>query len=126
MTPAQIRRITDRRERDCGNRGRSIGANEALILTVLQPLDALSVADVALRLEKAELGRSIDDGSIYLALYRMSQRGFVSVVKRSVISADGRRRKIGFYAIMEAGQKAVSQSEADSRAVIRIQEIGGK
>jgi DNA-binding PadR family transcriptional regulator len=103
--------------------GRSIGANEALILTVLQSLDALSVADVALRLEKAELGRSIDDGSIYLALHRMSQRGLVSVVKRSVISADGRRREIGFYAITEAGQKAVSQFEADSRAVIRLQEI---
>jgi DNA-binding PadR family transcriptional regulator len=123
MTPAQIRKIADRIEPDC-NRGRSIGANEALILTVLQSLDALSVADVALRLEKAEiLVRSIDDGSIYLALYRMSQRGLVSVVKRSVISADGRRREIGFYAITEAGQKAVSQFEADSRAVIRLQEI---
>jgi DNA-binding PadR family transcriptional regulator len=103
--------------------GRSIGPNEALILTVLQSLDALSVADVALRLEEAELDRSIDDGSIYLALYRMSQRGLVSVVKRSVISADGRSREVGFYAITEAGQKAVSQFIAESRAVIRLREI---
>jgi DNA-binding PadR family transcriptional regulator len=103
--------------------GRSIGGNEALILTVLLSLEALSVADVALCLEKAELGRSIDDGSIYLALHRMSQRGLVSVVKRSVISADGRPREIGFYAITEAGQKALSRYDADSSAVVRLREI---
>ena len=92
-------------------------------MTVLQSLEALSVADVALRLENAELGRSIDDGSIYLALHRMSQRGLVSVVKRSVVSADGRPREVGFYEITDAGQKAVSQFVADSTAVIRLREI---
>ncbi len=92
------------------------------MLTVLQSLDALSVADVALRLEKADLGRSIDDGSIYLALHRMSQRGLVTVVKRSVVSADGRPRDVGFYEITEAGRKAVSQFVADSNAVIRLAE----
>ncbi len=104
---------------------RPIGTNEALILTVLHPLTALSVADVAFRIESENVGRTVDDGSIYLALHRMSQRGLVSVAKRSVISADGRPRDVGYYMITDAGENAVSRYVAESRAVIRLRDFKG-
>lgn len=103
----------------------SIGTNEALILTVLQCLKPSSVADVAARLRNAELGRRIDDGSIYLALHRMSQRGLVTVKKRPVVSADGRTREIGYYTITAAGQAAASNFVAESNAVVRLARLEG-
>jgi DNA-binding PadR family transcriptional regulator len=103
----------------------SIGTNEALILTVLQCRESLSVADVAARLGNADLGRRIDDGSIYLALHRMSQRGLVTVLKRPVVSADGRTRQIGYYTIAAAGQTAASRFVAESNAVVRLARLEG-
>jgi DNA-binding PadR family transcriptional regulator len=98
----------------------SLGMNEALILTALEAGDELSVADVAKRLASVDVGRSIDDGSLYLALYRMSRRGMVSTVKRTVTSADKKQREIGHYAITAAGKRAVSQFVREAKAITQL------
>ncbi len=93
--------------------------NEALILTTLEDGHACSVAEVATRLSSLDIGRSIDDGSIYLALKRMSERGFVSVTRSTVISADNRSRMIGFYAVTSQGRHAVNQFAREASFVNR-------
>jgi DNA-binding PadR family transcriptional regulator len=98
----------------------ALGMNEALALTALESGDALSVADVVSRLASVEIGRSIDDGSVYLALHRMSQRGMVVGSKRAVLSADGRQREISFYAITPEGRRAVAQFIQEANAVSRL------
>jgi len=94
--------------------------NEALILTTLDDGHASSVADVARRLSTLDIGRSIDDGSIYLALKRMSERGFVSVTRSTVISADNRSRVIGFYAITPQGRQTVNQFAREASVITRL------
>ncbi len=94
--------------------------NEALILSALESGEALSVADVAGRLSTIDMGRSIDDGSIYLALHRMSARGMVTSSRRVVTSADGKQREIGFYSITGAGRQAVSQFLREASAATRL------
>lgn len=94
--------------------------NEALALTALESGDELSVADIAKRLSAVDVGRAIDDGSLYLALHRMSQRGMVSVAKRTVTSRDGKPREIGYYAITLEGKRAVSQFVREANAVARL------
>jgi DNA-binding PadR family transcriptional regulator len=94
--------------------------NEALILTALEAGDVLSVAGVAARLEGADIGRSIDDGSIYLALHRMTQRGLVTSERRTVTSADGKQREIGFYSIGNDGRSAIAQFLREANAATRL------
>ena len=91
--------------------------NEAIILSALEGQEASSVAQVARFLSALEIGRSIDDGSIYVALKRMCDRGFVSVKRSTVISADNRPREIGFYSITPQGHRAVSQFARESQVV---------
>jgi DNA-binding PadR family transcriptional regulator len=98
----------------------SLGMNEALALTALESGDALSVADVVGRLAGLEIGRAIDDGSVYLALHRMSQRGMVVGTKRGVLSADGRQREVSFYEITPEGRHAVAQFVREANAVSRL------
>jgi DNA-binding PadR family transcriptional regulator len=98
----------------------SLGMNEALILTVLEAGDAMSVADVAGRLSSLDIGRSIDDGSIYLALHRMSQRGMVTASKRFVTSGDGKQREINFYTMCAEGQHAVTQFLREATAATKL------
>jgi DNA-binding PadR family transcriptional regulator len=94
--------------------------NEALILSALEAGEALSVAQVAGRLEATDMGRSIDDGSIYLALQRMGERGMVTSERRAVVSADGKQRVIGFYSITGAGRQAVQQFLREANAATRL------
>lgn len=95
----------------------ALGMNEAIILSALEGQDACSVADVARLLTTVDIGRAIDDGSIYIALRRMTERGFVTVRRGKVISADNRPREIGYYAVTPQGSQAVHQFARESRAV---------
>ncbi len=98
----------------------TLGLNEALILSALQGAADQSIADVAKRLAAAGLSRSIDDGSIYVALRRMVDRGLVTQRRNLVLSVDGRKREIGFYAISAAGKDAVHQFHHDASAIPRL------
>jgi DNA-binding PadR family transcriptional regulator len=95
----------------------ALGMNEAIILSALEGREECSVAEVAQLLATVDIGRSIDDGSIYIALRRMTERGFVSVRRGKVISADNRPREIGFYAVTPQGSQAVQQFARESSAV---------
>jgi DNA-binding PadR family transcriptional regulator len=94
-----------------------IGPNEALILAALEGGDELSVAEVAERLGRVDVGRPIDDASIFVALQRMTERGFVSSSKRSVTSRDGRSRSVRCYVILAEGQRAVRQFQREAAGV---------
>jgi DNA-binding PadR family transcriptional regulator len=102
-----------------------IGLNEALIMTVLETTDAASIADVADRLRTLDHTRFVDDGGIYMALRRMTQRGLVSCEKRTVLSSDGRHRDVGFYTISPAGRDAVRSYLRQANTLVRFaSEIG--
>jgi len=103
----------------------SIGPNEALILSALCAGSEASVADLAARLESADIGRPVDDGSIYVALQRMTDRGYVASRKVKVVSADGRAREIGRYTITPEGETAVTQFAREAAAVRRLHPILG-
>lgn len=103
----------------------SLGPNEALILSALCANSEASVADLAARLEAANIGRPVDDGSIYVALQRMTDRGYVASRKVKVVSADGRTREIGRYTITAAGETAVTQFLREANAVRYLHPIVG-
>jgi DNA-binding PadR family transcriptional regulator len=98
----------------------TLGMNEALILACLSGGQESTVAAVAAQLEADERGRKIDDGSIYMALQRMGQRGFVTTRKERVTSADGRPRDIGVYRITGAGSRSIDQFLAETQSVARL------
>jgi DNA-binding PadR family transcriptional regulator len=98
----------------------SLGMNEALILSAMHAGKPMSVADVAAKLREEAIGRLIDDGSIYIALHRMSKRGFVSSSKHVVTSADGKQREIGYYAVCAEGRKAVAQLAHEAQIARRL------
>jgi DNA-binding PadR family transcriptional regulator len=98
----------------------TLGLNEALILSALAGNPGQSISDIARRLEKADLSRSIDDGSIYIALRRMGERGLVTQTRGKVTSADGRQREIGFYTISAAGASAVGEFQRDVSRLPRL------
>ena len=95
----------------------TLGINEALILASLAAADESSVADVAAQLERI---REVDDGSIYVALQRMAERGFVTRQKARARSADGRDRDIGVYSITGEGVRALDAFERESAAVPKL------
>ena len=64
--------------------------------------------------------RDIDDGSIYVALQRMAERGFVTIRKTRAPSADGRVREIGVYKITAEGARAVDVFAREAAAVTRL------
>jgi len=97
-----------------------LGINEALILASLIGADDATVADIGARLEGCDLGRRIDDGSIYVALQRMAERGYVRMRKTRVISADGRPREVGAYRITGEGHRAVQQFGREARALTEL------
>jgi DNA-binding PadR family transcriptional regulator len=94
--------------------------NEALILACLSGGSESTVSSVATQLEADDRGRRVDDGSIYMALQRMGQRGFVTARKERVTSADGRPREIGVYRITGAGSQALDQFLAETESVGRL------
>ncbi len=98
----------------------SIGLNEALILSALEGGEALSVADVAQRFDAANVGRTVDDGSIYLALHRMTQRGLVNREARVATSADRKQREIGYYKIAAEGLRAIKEFGRSVDAMPRL------
>lgn len=100
--------------------------NEALILACLSGGQESTVAAVAAQLEADERGRKVDDGSIYMALQRMGQRGFVTTRKERVTSADGRPRDIGVYRITGAGSRSLDQFLAETEAVGRLRVVMGE
>ena len=102
----------------------TLGLNEALILAALVVGDA-TVAETGERLERHDLGRRIDDGSIYVALQRMAERGYVRMRKKRIVSADGRPRDVGVYRISSAGNDAVQQFTREARAVQRLRAAEG-
>jgi DNA-binding PadR family transcriptional regulator len=98
----------------------TLGMNEALILACLSGCQDSTVAALAAQLEADDRGRKVDDGSIYMALQRMGQRGFVTMRKERVTSADGRPRDIGVYRITGAGSGALDQFLAETDSVGRL------
>jgi DNA-binding PadR family transcriptional regulator len=98
----------------------SLGMNEALILACLLGGSNATVADVAERLDGDDFGRRIDDGSIYIALQRMTERGYLTAGKARVISADGRPRDVGIYRITGEGARALEQFAHEAMAVQRL------
>jgi DNA-binding PadR family transcriptional regulator len=96
----------------------TVGLNEALILTALEGRSDMPIAEIAQAVEAA--GRFIDDGTVYMALRRMLERGFVTQERRTVISADKRPREIGFYAVTPAGKQAAAGFAADVAALGRL------
>jgi len=96
----------------------TVGLNEALILTALRNRPGTSIAEIAREVEAA--GRFIDDGTIYMALRRMIDRGFVTQERRTVISADKRPREIGFYTVTPVGDAAASRFAHDVAALGRL------
>lgn len=95
----------------------TLGINEALILASLGRADGQTIADIA---KHVEPHREIYDGSIYVALQRMAERGYVTSSKARVTSADGRRRDIGVYQITAEGQRAIDQWANEAAGVTRL------
>jgi DNA-binding PadR family transcriptional regulator len=100
---------------------KTLGINEALILAALTGGAESSVAEVADRVVRV---RDVDDGSIYMALQRMTDRGLVTRRKERVRSADGRDRDIGKYRITGEGSRALASWEHDTQAVTRLRTAG--
>ena len=94
--------------------------NEALILAALGSGSEATIADLAARLDDNDLERKIGDGSIYIALQRMVERGYVTSRKTRVVSGDGRPRDIGVYQITGQGLTAVQRFDRDAQAVLRL------
>ena len=99
----------------------TLGINEALILAALSSRGECSVAQVAERVGK---NRDVDDGSLYVALQRMAERGFVGRRKVRVRSADGREREVGAYKITAEGTDALDRWEREAHAVTRLRTAG--
>ena len=95
----------------------TLGINGALILAILTSKVEATVAEVAERLESI---RDIDDGSIYVALQRMSERGLVQQRKVRTRSADGRKRDIGVYTITAEGVAALDAFQRESAALPKL------
>lgn len=93
--------------------------NEAFVLAALFGNER-TIAEIAEALEQSEIRRSVSDGSIYMALQRMLDRGFVTSKKVSVISVDGRSREVGRYAITASGQRAARAFFAEAEALVRL------
>ena len=102
---------------------KQLGMNEALILACLSAGDEATVAEVAQRLAGDSFGRTIDDGSIYMALTRMTSRGYVTARKIPVVSSDGRTRQIGTYMIASAGARALAQFTREAQAIPRLRRL---
>jgi len=97
-----------------------LGTNEALILAALCSGSEATLAEIAERLDDDMIGRNIDDGSIYMALRRMAERGYVTIRKTNVVSADGRPRDIGIYKITKSGAHALAKFSHEAAAVSRL------
>lgn len=97
-----------------------MGINEALVLACLAADAPSTVAEVAARLEVDDLGRRIDDGSIYMALQRMAKRNYVVLGKTSVVSADGRPRIVGAYRITQEGERALQAFMRQTSTLARL------
>lgn len=95
----------------------TLGINEALILAALASRGECSVAQVA---ERVVEDRDVDDGSLYVALQRMAERGFVTRRKVKVRSADGREREVGAYKITGQGTGALDRWQREAAAVTRL------
>ncbi len=95
----------------------TLGINEALILAALAHAPELTVAGVA---ERVEGDRDINDGSIYVALQRMIERGFVTMRKVRAASTDGRVREIGSYAVTGEGMRTLDDFIRQANAVGRM------
>jgi DNA-binding PadR family transcriptional regulator len=100
----------------------TVGQNEALILAGLRATDESTIAQIAERVEPA---RTIGDGSIYIALQRMTARGLVTVRKVRATSPDGRERSIGLYAITGEGSRALQSWERDAERVRHLRAYPG-
>jgi len=96
---------------------KTIGINEALILAALSAIENLAISDIAARLAPY---REVDDGTIYVALQRMIDRGFVTRKQSRAKSTDGRERDIAFYGITGAGSRVLAQFEAEASQVPKI------
>jgi len=86
-----------------------LGLNEAHILSIIADGDERSLSDIIDALECLKLDRTIREATAYMALQRMSTRGFVVIRKIRITSQDGRVREIGVYHITAGGRSAVQQ-----------------
>lgn len=84
----------------------TIGLNEALILWALSGGNELRLAQIVERLNDTDDGQSIREATVYVALQRMAERGFVQTRKVRVVSRDERAREIGLYKVTDNGLSA--------------------
>jgi len=99
--------------------------NEALILRVISLASAagddprgVTVSRIAELLLARTHPRTIDPGSIYIALRRMAERGYVSLTKVRTAARDGRIRDVAFYKMEPEGEAALQHSISHARALI--------
>jgi transcriptional regulator len=92
------------------------GALDLLILKTLSQLDCMHGYGIAAHIEHVsdEL-LSVEEGSLYPALHRMEQSGWV----RAEWAVTGASRRAKFYSLTAAGRKQLAEREKNWQQVIK-------
>jgi PadR family transcriptional regulator, regulatory protein PadR len=94
------------------------GTLDLMVLKTLESMGPLHGYGIARRIEQAAAGSlSLNQGTIYPALLRLEQRGWIT----SEYGASENNRRARFYAITRVGRKQLAtQSETWSRTVAMV------
>ncbi|MGJ5813403.1 PadR family transcriptional regulator [Paludibaculum fermentans] len=93
------------------------GTLDLLVMKTLQTMGPLHGFGIARRIEQAAEGSLfLNQGTIYPALLRLEQRGWID--SRWAISENNRRAK--FYALTEAGQKHLEHEEREWQRTVAL------
>lgn len=96
------------------------GTLDLMVLRTLETMGPLHGYGIARRIEQvSEDALSINQGTIYAALVRLMQRGYIS----AAWGASDNNRKAKFYSITRAGRK---QLNAETRNWERISSVIGR
>ena len=94
------------------------GTLDLMVLKTLESMGPLHGYGIARRIEQAAAGSfSLNQGTIYPALLRLEQRGWIT----SEYGASDNNRRARFYTITRAGRKQLAtQSETWTRTVAMV------
>jgi DNA-binding PadR family transcriptional regulator len=84
--------------------------NEELILLSIWKLKQNAYGVTIRGQFRSFTGKTLNYGSLYNTLYRLSQRGFVKASESAPLSRKGGRRKI-LYALTPQGEKALAEAQ---------------
>jgi PadR family transcriptional regulator, regulatory protein PadR len=103
------------------------GTLDLMVLRTLQCMGPLHGYGIARRIEQiSEEALSINQGTIYAALVRLQQRGYIS----AAWGASDNHRKAKFYAITKSGRKQLYQEthnwERTSAIIGRVLQLAAK